>query len=127
MVAAGGGQEGIDMPRAALAAGRQFSVAFTDLGMPHVDGRQVARALKAMSPQLPVILLTGWGQRLVSEGDVPPDVDLVLSKPPKLRQLREALARFAAGQAPGSPGLTSQPSTQGFTSTFGARPLTGFT
>jgi signal transduction histidine kinase/ActR/RegA family two-component response regulator len=99
VVAAGGGQEGIDVARAQLAAGQRFSVAFTDLGMPHVDGRQVARALKAMSPQLPVILLTGWGQRLVSEGDVPEYVDLVLSKPPKLRQLREALARFASGRA----------------------------
>jgi len=107
VVVAGGGQEGIDMARAALAAGHRFAVAFTDLGMPHVDGRQVARALKAMSPQLPVILLTGWGQRLVSEGDVPADVDLVLSKPPKLRQLREALARFAADQAPGSGEYTS--------------------
>jgi signal transduction histidine kinase/ActR/RegA family two-component response regulator len=98
VVAAGGGQEGIDLVRAALAAGQHFSVAITDLGMPHVDGRQVARALKTMAPRLPVILLTGWGQRLVSEGDVPPDVDLVLSKPPKLRQLREALARFAASR-----------------------------
>src|SRR5258706_15781941 len=32
-----------------------------------------------------VILLTGWGQRLVAEGEVPPHVELVLNKPPKLR------------------------------------------
>jgi len=37
-------------------------------------------------------MLTGWGQRLVEEGYVPPHVDRVLSKPPKLRELREALA-----------------------------------
>ncbi len=29
-------------------------------------------------------MLTGWGRRLVAEGDVPPGVDQVLSKPPKL-------------------------------------------
>jgi hypothetical protein len=40
-----------------------------------------------------VILLTGWGQRLVAEGDTPAHVDFVLAKPPKLRELREALAR----------------------------------
>jgi len=40
-----------------------------------------------------VIMLTGWGQRLVAQGEVPANVDLVLSKPPKLRDLREALAR----------------------------------
>jgi hypothetical protein len=39
-----------------------------------------------------VILLTGWGQRIVAEGDVPPHVNRVLSKPPKLRELRAALA-----------------------------------
>jgi hypothetical protein len=30
---------------------------------------------------------------LVAEGDIPPHVDHVLNKPPKLRDLREALAR----------------------------------
>jgi hypothetical protein len=40
---------------------------------------------------MPVILLTGWGQRLVDDGDVPDHVDYVLSKPPKLRDLHEAL------------------------------------
>ncbi len=48
--------------------------------------------VKSISPATPVILLTGWGQRLVAEGDVPAHVDKVLNKPPKLRELREALA-----------------------------------
>jgi hypothetical protein len=39
-----------------------------------------------------VLLLTGWGQRLLAEGEIPPHVDRVLSKPPKPAQLREALA-----------------------------------
>ena len=43
-----------------------------------------------------MILLTGWGQRLVAEGDVPPHVDRVLNKPAKLRELRAALADLAA-------------------------------
>jgi CheY-like chemotaxis protein len=66
----------------------------TDLGMPHVDGREVARAVKEVSPATPVILLTGWGQQLVMEGEVPPYVDHVLNKPPRLRELREILARL---------------------------------
>jgi CheY-like chemotaxis protein len=37
-------------------------VRFTDLGMPYVDGRQVAAAVKAASAATPVILLTGWGR-----------------------------------------------------------------
>jgi len=58
-----------------------------------VDGRQVASKVKELSSTTPVILLTGWGQRLLVEGDVPPHVDQVLSKPPKLRELRAALAK----------------------------------
>ena len=65
----------------------------TDLGMPYVDGRKVAGAIKGMSATTPVILLTGWGQRLVAEGTVPPHVDRVLNKPPRLRELRAALAQ----------------------------------
>ena len=68
----------------------------TDLGMPYVDGRKVASAIKGASSSTPVILLTGWGQRLAVEGDVPEHVDRILSKPPKLRELREALVQLCA-------------------------------
>ena len=66
----------------------------TDLGMPHVDGREVARAVKAHGAGTAVILLTGWGQRLLTEHDTPEHVDAVLSKPPKLRDIRNTLARL---------------------------------
>jgi len=92
VITANGGQEGIDAFRAAQGRGKPFAVVITDLGMPRIDGRKVASFVKSASETTPVILLTGWGQRLVSEGDVPPHVDRVLSKPPKLRDLREALA-----------------------------------
>jgi PAS domain S-box-containing protein len=95
VIAANGGQAGIDVFHAALKAGDELSMVITDLGMPHVDGRRLAAAVKAASPSTPVILLTGWGQRLLAEDDVPDHVDQVLSKPPKLRELREALARHA--------------------------------
>jgi hypothetical protein len=49
--------------------------------------------VKDASPTTPVILLTGWGRRLVDEGDILPDVDRVLSKPPKLHELRAALVQ----------------------------------
>jgi CheY-like chemotaxis protein len=92
VVAAAGGQTGVDAFTAASDKGEAFDAVITDLGMPYVDGRKVAVAIKRASPKTPIILLTGWGQRLSIEGDVPPDVDRVLSKPPKLQQLRRALA-----------------------------------
>ena len=90
---ADGGQAGIDTFLAACAQGNPFPVLITDLGMPYVDGRKVSSAIKSAAPTTIILLLTGWGQRLVADGDVPAHVDRVLSKPPKLRELREALAR----------------------------------
>jgi CheY-like chemotaxis protein/anti-sigma regulatory factor (Ser/Thr protein kinase) len=89
---ADGGQAGIDAFLAARVQGNPFPVVITDLGMPYVDGRKVSNAVKTAAPGTIVLLLTGWGQRMVADGDVPAHVDRVLSKPPKLRELREALA-----------------------------------
>jgi PAS domain S-box-containing protein len=99
VVLADGGQRAIDTFRAALARGEHFDAVITDLGMPHVDGRTVAAAIKAAAPRVPVVMLTGWGHRLLAENDTPPCVDRVLSKPPRLAALRLALAELALAGA----------------------------
>jgi len=91
VVPAAGGQAGIDTFRSTCANSEAFSVVITDLGMPYVDGRKVAIAIKEASAHTPVIMLTGWGQRLEEDGPLPKGVDMILSKPPKLRNLRQAL------------------------------------
>lgn len=100
IVAASGGEAGIAEFRASVERGEPHAAVITDLGMPYVDGRKVAAAIKQASPATPVILLTGWGRRMVAEGEIPPHVDRVLAKPPKLRELREALARLCRPQFP---------------------------
>ncbi len=92
------GQGGIDMFRDALERGVPYEVVITDLGMPYVDGRAVARAVKQASPATPVIMLTGWGMRMSENGDVPAHVDRILGKPPKVRELREALYVLTRGK-----------------------------
>jgi signal transduction histidine kinase/DNA-binding response OmpR family regulator len=94
VVAANGGQDGIDVFNEGMANSEPFSLVITDLGMPYVDGGRVSSAVKSASPSTPVILFTGWGQRLVESGETPLHVDRVLSKPPRLRDLREALAEL---------------------------------
>jgi CheY-like chemotaxis protein len=97
---ANGGQQGIDLFREARRAGaRPFSLVITDLGMPHVDGRAMAAAVKESSPATPVVLLTGWGERLLAEGTAPKHVDRVLSKPPRMQELRKALAELVKTSA----------------------------
>ena len=101
ILTATGGKQGLELFHASTAANGQprISVVITDLGMPHVDGRSVARGVKQASRETPVILLTGWGERLLAEGDAPANVDRVLSKPPRLRELRKALAELTAEAA----------------------------
>lgn len=95
VVTANGGLEGIDLFSSTHEDLKSFDAVITDLGMPYIDGRKVAAHVKSVSPSTPVILLTGWGQRLMAEGDIPPHVDQVLSKPPKLRDLRATLSRLS--------------------------------
>jgi len=86
------GQAGIDAFLVARISGAPFTIVITDLGMPHMDGHQVAAAIKASAPATTVLMLTGWGQRLAATGERPPNVDRVLGKPPNMRELRELIA-----------------------------------
>jgi PAS domain S-box-containing protein len=93
-----GGLAGLEAFSAARENDMPLDVVITDLGMPYVDGRQVAAGIKELSPSTPVLLLTGWGQRLMDDGELPAHVDKVLNKPPKLTDLRSALAAFTAAR-----------------------------
>jgi signal transduction histidine kinase/ActR/RegA family two-component response regulator/HAMP domain-containing protein len=106
---ANGGQAGIDAFTAAARTSERFSIVITDLGMPYLDGRKVAAAVKGISARTPVIMLTGWGQRLLAEDDIPPHVDKVLSKPPRLHELRGALAELTAETAEDAPRVKVAP------------------
>jgi PAS domain S-box-containing protein len=91
VVTADGGQAGIDAFLAVRGRGESFAAVITDLGMPTVDGRTVMAAIRAAAPTIPIILLTGWGLRLTPESDVSKLADRVLSKPPQISELRQAL------------------------------------
>jgi signal transduction histidine kinase len=93
---ADGGQAGIDAFRSAQQTSEPFDIVITDLGMPYVDGRQVVDGVRAIAPDTPIIMLTGWGQRLLADNEQTPHVDRLLSKPPRLHELRTALAELTA-------------------------------
>jgi CheY-like chemotaxis protein len=88
------GQSGLDAFRYARECGRPFDVVITDLGMPYMDGRQLTKVLKHESPETPVVMLTGWGAFIKEDGSAPAQVDGILSKPPRSKELRETLSRL---------------------------------
>jgi len=83
------GLEGLEKFRAGI-----FDLVLTDRAMPQMNGDQLAAAIKKINPTKPVILLTGFGDLMLGAGEQPDGVDLVLSKPFTMNQLRDAVARF---------------------------------
>lgn len=88
---ASNGQAALDCFSAALETAAPFEVVVTDLGMPMVNGIQVANSVRAMSGNVRIILLTGWGERAREEPDYPTTVDHLLGKPVRIDELRAAL------------------------------------
>jgi CheY-like chemotaxis protein len=91
VVAAAGGAEAIERFRA-----EEFDLVLTDLGMAEVNGWQVARACKALRPDVPVLLVTGWGVELSAQELAAHGVDAVLAKPLRVDDLLGAVASFSA-------------------------------
>lgn len=84
VVMAGDGREGLEKFQAG-----QFDVVITDRVMPRMNGEQLASKIKALSPNQPVILLTGC----MEEMSVPEHVDLLIRKPTSMHDIREALSK----------------------------------
>jgi signal transduction histidine kinase/CheY-like chemotaxis protein len=77
---------------------KPVDLVLTDLGMPELNGWEVARQVKARHPDLPVVLLTGWGEQLEDSGDIPAGlVDRVLGKPVRLEDLLTTIAELTGG------------------------------
>jgi CheY-like chemotaxis protein len=71
----------------------QFDLVITDRAMPEVSGDRLAALIKQLAPTIPVILLTGFGDLMLAEGERPAGVDLVVAKPVALATLREAIVQ----------------------------------
>ena len=88
---AGDGREALEKFRA-KAMDHPYDLVITDKAMPHMNGEQLAAAIKAMAPGTRVILLTGYGA--TNDGTLlPANIDMVVDKPVTRQALREAIAR----------------------------------
>jgi len=76
----------------AMALRLRLDVVITDLGMPGINGLEVAKRLQVIAPTVAVVLLTGWG--LDTTEARPDNVTSVLNKPVTMTRLAEALNSF---------------------------------
>jgi signal transduction histidine kinase/CheY-like chemotaxis protein len=81
------GVEGLERFRA-----EPFDIVLTDLAMPGMSGWQVAQAVKARRPGVPVVLVTGWGVELPAAELRAHGVDRVMTKPFRLGEVLEVVA-----------------------------------
>jgi signal transduction histidine kinase len=74
----------------------KFDLVLTDRSMPEMNGDELAREVKKRDPNIPVLLLTGYGDLMTSEGEKPEGVDAIISKPFTLDSLRTAFRAVLA-------------------------------
>jgi DNA-binding response OmpR family regulator len=72
----------------------RFDIVLTDLGMPLINGWEVAKSIKKRVPEIPVFLITGWGTHLDEEKIRESGVDLIIGKPFQINEILEAVNLF---------------------------------
>jgi signal transduction histidine kinase/ActR/RegA family two-component response regulator len=68
-----------------------FDVVFTDLGMPEVNGWDLASVVKSRRPGCAVVLVSGWGFQLEEDAAQSRGVDRVMAKPFSFQDVERAL------------------------------------
>jgi CheY-like chemotaxis protein len=74
-----------------LFSEQDFDLVITDLGMPGMSGWDLSRQIKQKNPETPIIIITGWGAQLSDEDCKRNEVELLISKPFHLDQVKQAI------------------------------------
>jgi CheY-like chemotaxis protein len=69
----------------------KFDLVITDLGMPDISGWDVSKRVKQKKPQVPVIIVTGWGLDPDPQKVKESKVDRLLTKPFQIDQLEKII------------------------------------
>jgi signal transduction histidine kinase/CheY-like chemotaxis protein len=59
----------------------EFDGVFTDVGMPGMSGWELAREIRRINQQVPIAVITGWGEAVGSHEQKAAGVDWVVAKP----------------------------------------------
>ena len=59
----------------------EFDGVFTDIGMPGMSGWELAREIRQINKQIPIAVITGWGEAVGSHEQKAAGVDWIVAKP----------------------------------------------
>ena len=84
-----------------------FDLVITDQSMPGLSGEQLAIKIRERSPSTHIIMLTGFGDDLLTNGKAPEGIEWVLSKPVSSDELRRAIFEVTSQHAPAAVAVLS--------------------
>ncbi len=87
------GAEGVRLARTS-----GYDLIFTDLGMPDLSGWEVARQIREHAPEVPIVLVTGWGASLEQSQVREAGIAAVIHKPFDLDEVLRLVARLVDSQ-----------------------------
>jgi CheY-like chemotaxis protein len=75
---------------------KTFDVVITDYSMPTMKGDELAAAIKARKPGQPIVMITAYVEVLTGSKTPLNGIDVLVSKPFRLEQLRDAIVKALA-------------------------------
>jgi len=66
----------------------------TDYQMPGMDGLALVAAVRQMQPALPILMITGYGEMVLSQTVAEQSIEVVLDKPVKLATVRQKTLEY---------------------------------
>ena len=72
-----------------------FDAVFTDIGMPGMSGWELARAIRECNAQLPLAVITGWGDAVGSDEQRAAQINWVVTKPFSMQRVSEIVREIA--------------------------------
>lgn len=81
----------IDLLEAFKANPELYDLVISDMNMPNMAGDQLARALKMIRPDIPVIVCTGFSERLTKKNAAAAGIDGFLMKPVLISELSKKI------------------------------------
>ncbi len=72
---------------------QKFDIIMVDLVMEGLSGWDVVRAVRSQNQHIPIIMMTGWGVALSDDETHRAGIDYTLSKPFKIEQLTDIIAK----------------------------------
>lgn len=77
----------------------QFDGMFTDVGMPGMSGWELSHAIRQRNQQIPIAVVTGWGEAVGSEVQKEAGVDWVIAKPFRAEKISEIAQEMSRKRA----------------------------